>query len=417
MKLSGSLSRAEWARSLPWLCAILATVGCYWAILGLWPVWEAFFLMPSSPGGWFPDMYAVLAASDLYAAGYDPFGDNPLGTKHYYPRSWFALADFGLIRSDAHVLGLLLGGVFLAVSLIWLRPKCYQQAVFTLFCLLSPPLTLGFQRANVDIVLYLMLVATACVLASKREMVRIGVGGLLIMAGTLLKFYPIFGSTAVCWNESGRRRWRVVLVFVVLLGLFGPSLWEDYRRISAMVNLGKMADGYLYSFGANFDPLVSRVAWAGIVYCIAAAWVGWRYLTPRLTAKRSEAEPAGFMLGGCVLLGCFATGNSFAYRLVLVLLMIPWWWRLYRSTERFVRVLAGVSLVFTILLLWRDGVAAAGLRMVRDAGWVDMHNAIVGWHRQVLAAVQWVWCGLVMCLLAGMANQIPVAKEPASGRT
>jgi hypothetical protein len=417
MKYFKSVFWAEGVRALPWLCAILATLGGYWVVMDIWPVWESVFLMPSSPGAWFPDMYAVLAASDLHAAGFDPYGDNPLGAKHLYPRSWFALASIGLDRSDTHVAGLALGGAFLAVSLFWLRPRRYREAVFAVFCLLSPPLTLGFQRANVDNVLYLMLVATACVSVSKREVVRIGVGGVLVMAATLLKFYPIFAAAGAWWNESGRRRWLVIGLYAVLIGVFGVSLWEDYRRISVVVNLGKMADGYLYVFGANFAPLVRPVAFVGLALCGCGAWAGWKWPGLRLPVVAGDVAPAGFVLGGCVLLGCFAIGNSFSYRLVFVLLMIPWWWRLCGSADRSVRFLAGVSLFFTILLLWRDGVAALGLRMMRENGWVDTHNAIVAWHRQVLVAIQWVWCGLVVCLMTAMTRQIPVAKEPVQDRT
>jgi hypothetical protein len=418
MKYFKSVFWTEGVRALPWLCAILATLGGYWVVMDIWPVWEAGFLMPSSPGAWFPDMYAVLAASDLHAAGFDPYGDNPLGTKHLYPRSWFALASLGLDRSDTHVAGLALGGAFLAVSMVWLRPRRYREAVFAVFCLLSPPLTLGFQRANVDNVLYLMLVAAACVLASQRKLVRIGLGGLLIMAATLLKFYPIFAAAGAWWNEAGRGRWRVIGLYAVLIGVFGVSLWEDYRRISVVVNLGKVADGYLYVFGANFDPLVRPVAMVGLALCGCGAWAGWKWPGLRLPpVVAGDVAPAGFVLGGCVLLGCFAMGSSFSYRLVFVLLMIPWWWRLRAAPERATRVLARVSLFFTMLLLWRDGVAALGLNHVRAAGWIELHDYIVGWRRQILVTAQWAWCALVVCLMMAMVRRSRVATATAVDRT
>jgi len=196
--------------------------------------------------------------------------------------------------------------------------------------------------------------------------------------------------------------------------VFGASLWEDYHRITSMVNVGRMA-GHLYSFGANFTPALRWVAISGVIACVAGAWVGWTHVAPRLRVRAYEAEPIGFLLGGCVLLGCFTIGNSFAYRLVFVLLMIPWWWCLRDSQERVVRVVAVVSLAVTLMLLWRDAVLAVSLREMQQSRWADMHRLVVEWHQQVLAAVQWMWCALVVCLMVAMARLIPVAKEATSG--
>jgi hypothetical protein len=410
-------NRREIIGVLPWLSAILATLIGYWLLLGLWSAWETLFLLPTSPGAWFPDIYAVLAASDVNAAGYNPYGSNPLGVRHYYPRSWFMLADLGLTRANAPWLGLLLGGIFLGVSLVWLRPSRYRDAAYVVACLLAPPITLGFQRANVDNILYMLLAGVAIMLTSNRTLVRIGVGVTLIMLATLLKFYPMFGAAAVWWHETKKRRRYVVLLFGVLAGVFGMSLLEDYRQISKMVNLTTIGLGHLYSFGMNFEPVLRGVAWTGVIMCGVAAWGGWRHVAPRLAWRDDEPQPVAFMLGACVLLGCFVVGCSFAYRLVFVLLMIPWWWRLRDSGDRVLRIVAVASLVCTLALFWRDAVVAGGLRGMHREGWVETHNFIVGWHRQALAMVQWGWCALVVCLAMAMARQIPVANKSGLGRT
>jgi hypothetical protein len=393
------------------LC-ITCTLAGYGALLFFWPQWQTFWILPSSSAPWFWDSYVVLAASDLHAAGIDPYGMNPLYIRHVYPRAWLGLANLGLTRDDSLWLGLALGGSFLGAALFWMRPHHYKQAGYVVAVLLAPPLTLGFQRGNSDLVIVLIVGGLLLALLHEKAVIRNGAGLVLLVFATLLKFYPaVIAGVMVCNETRWGRRIRVALLLLVVLGCVSFPLLEDYRRIATYTTLGELGQSGIYSYGADFSAPLLVVAWSGVMICMAGAWAGWAKLANMLPALRRESAPLGFMLGGTVLLGCFFAGSSYSYRLVFVVLMIPWWWQMRDDTKSAgVRKMASAGLILTLLLLWRDAGAALALQKGRHFFGIDFHNAVATYHRPVLALIGWMWCALVTCWLAAMVRKWPLTK-------
>jgi hypothetical protein len=395
-----------------WLAMITATLFAYGALLFFWQQWQTLWMLPTTTAPWFPDAYAVLAASDLHAAGYDPYGANPLLVRHMYPRAWFGLSYLGLNRNDALWLGLALGAAFLGTALIWLKPRNFWEAAYAVAILVSPPITLGFQRGNADMVIALVMGGLVAALRGKSAVVRNGAGLVLLTIATLLKFYPAVTAGVVIWNEmSWRRRLGTALLVFLTLGCIGWPLVADYRRIASTTQLGGLGQNGIYVFGADFSLPLGMVAWVGMAAVATALWAGWSKLAPKLPALSRDSASLGFMVGAILLLGCFFAGNSYAYRLVFVLMMIPWWWRMWtEKTARGLRAMAAAGLILTLLLLWRDAGVALALQYGRDFFGIDFHNAVAIHHRMVLAWIGWMWCGLVACWLIAMVRKLSLAK-------
>jgi hypothetical protein len=113
----------------------------------------------------------------------------------------------------------------------------------------------------------------------------------------------------------------------------------------------------------------------------------------------------GFLFGAVLLLGCFAAGGSYVYRLVFVLLLIPWWWQVREGGQtRLARGLAVAGLVLTPLLFWRDGAVGFLLQWGRDLGSPPFHIWVIKGHRAALCVIEWLWCSAVVGLLAAMAR-------------
>ena len=124
---------------------IFTTLGFY-ALVWWHPHWLSAWGIRLPAGQWFVDTDVLLAASDAHALG----RDEPL----WYSDWWLQLHALGLSRADTLGLGLGLAVVFLLVALLVLRPENLSEAVFCWLVLCSPPVLLGVNRANMDLLIF-----------------------------------------------------------------------------------------------------------------------------------------------------------------------------------------------------------------------------------------------------------------------
>lgn len=370
------------------LVATLVTVG-------VWPVTMAWLGVPLAQGRWFADLYSLLATSDAFALGLDPYQPNPLDplhAPHWYTDWWFWLHDIGLTRSDASWLGLAGNLLFLVATVMLLRPASGGEVLTGWLLVSSPAVLLGINRANPDLVMVALFALTAGMLASPhRSLWLLGPPVIAFLAG--MKFYPLAGCIALVFvRRPGREVVGSLLFMLVVGGLVGASVADDFMRVAPLIEheLGVFTFGggqLLRLLGCPAGAVASATFGLGAVVFATAAW----RCAPAPAAFPGR-EVIAFVLGAAVLLGCFWLGVSYAYRLAFAVLMLPLLWRWRRSADGDRnRGWATVALGLILLLVWLDGLTSLALNLgwsprldatvadvERGAGWL-VHGLAWGW--------------------------------------
>src|SRR5690606_2136536 len=96
---------------------------------------------------------------------------------------------------------------FLAFALFQMRTRTIGEVLWSAAFIISPPIILGFNRGNADLLVFILLSATIPCLIADRPLVRwLAVATILLAAG--LKFYPIAAAFVLLWPQgSERERW------------------------------------------------------------------------------------------------------------------------------------------------------------------------------------------------------------------
>ncbi|MDB6128634.1 MAG: hypothetical protein JWM35_2530, partial [Verrucomicrobia bacterium] len=217
-----------------WLILALVVAG-FFAAFGFWPR-LFYFIGVNHYGAWFLDTFALLASNDAVTRGLDPYAPNPLDyfhRPHVYSHLWLHLRDLGLTRADVTWLGLSIVAAFLLAALARLRPRTWKQLLWyaAIFC--SAPVLLAIERANNDLVIFVLLAPVVACVRSRRQAMWL-VGLLLVTVAALLKYYPAVAAL-VLFNIGDRRELRArVLVFTLVLGLAGLTVARDLAGYGAV---------------------------------------------------------------------------------------------------------------------------------------------------------------------------------------
>lgn len=295
---------------------------------GLWEWLGVYHLKP-----YFADLAAVLAAGQAQVAGRDIYQPNPFdpfNRPHVYGPLWLVTGPLGLTAGDAVWLGALLGLAFLLVAVGLAAPRTPAAAWVTGAILLSPPVLLGLERANNDLVIFLLL-AAAGGLATAGTRLRPALGGALLVLAAALKYYPLVAVPALA-ARPGRLR-VLAAAGVVCGGLFGALWWaqhEDFSRALAIAPRPTTVFAYGFSLlpfgwehlaGHRVALLVGFALGAGLA--LALLWPRRRALWTLLPLHGGRAFCA--VAGGGAWLLCYFANTNYPYRAVLLLLVVPCW--------------------------------------------------------------------------------------------
>jgi hypothetical protein len=326
--------KAAFARRLLRGCAVVGVFAALvlwanqdmarWGWLGVFPIMQQVF----------SDMGALLAGGEAVAAGVDPFlAPNPFefyGRPHVYGPGWLTSGVLGLGVADAGWLGWMTVGCFLAgaVSLFSLRRR--RDVVIAVVCLASPPVMLGLNRANNDLLIFIMALGGAW-LAGRKEKVCGWAATVLLVVATLLKFYPAVMLIAVA-TLPGRLSSAAVKfgVAVVALGVAVVTQADLYIAALQVMPVSQTIHAYDARYAttlawAVFKYYDSAMWWgffAGGGAGLLAMWAGWKMWGGFLPTRGRWA----FLLVGAAAAwaGCMAAGPSYAYRAVWLLPAVAW---------------------------------------------------------------------------------------------
>lgn len=360
------------------------------------------------PSVWFLDSYAILAANDARALGHDVYAPNPLdyfSRPHVYSHWWLALGKLGLTRADNGWIGLALGLAFFLTAVSRLRPREPREVLWYLLVVCASSTLLAVDRANNDLVVFLLLAPVVpCLLAASRWM-RFG-AVLLIAVAVGLKFYPAAAALLLLVGVDRREVWARLSVAVLALLAVGWNVAPDLERMGRMT---PKAEG-LMTFGAVklVEPLGVTGVWAlglcgGLAILIVLAFWRSAWLARWEIPADSRADWLSFILGAALLAGCFFAGTNYAYRWVFTIWLAPTLWRLPRDQRVpvAVRRFAAATAVLCGYALWVDPLASGVLNSL-----VGRYPAetIVLWADRFLLVEQPVIWALFACLLGFLTH-------------
>ncbi len=392
----------------------LVVVGVAVAYVGFFALRrEAFFpLGVHTFGPWFLDTFAILASNDAAAGGLNVHAPNPLDPfqrPHVYSQWWLYLGGLGLTRADTPWVGMGLVLAFLGVALARLRPREPREILWCLVVLCAPSTLLAIERANNDLVIFLLLAPVVPCLLAARAWVRLLPVGLIALAAGL-KFYPAAAGLLLLAGDDRRNTIRRLVVAVALLVAVALSVADDLARVG---RLSPAPEG-LMTFGAAH--LLSRVGLSGgaalaVVFAFGAtvfiAW--WRSTLLRgwTVAPAARAEWLGFVLGSALLTGCFCTSTNFAYRWIFAIWLAPFLWRTMRDAAEpaGVRRLATATAALLMVMLWADPMA--GVVLNASIGWQSTAT-IVAWADHFFIIGQpfaWAFFACLMGFLTAFLRQ------------
>jgi len=380
---------------------------------------HAFTVLMDALGGYdkdlpFMDLQSDLAGMECYRRGIDVYVTNPcdvLGRVYNYSPIWLLGGYLHLDTGAMFVAGVGVDLVFLA-SLGLLPPaRTWRATLLVVAATLSNSVVLAVELANADVIMFVLLLL-AGLAALRPSAIRFGAYPLIVSAA-MLKFYPVV-AMIIALRERPDRALVIVLVALLSLLLFAWLGWTDIMRALHMLPGG--LDFYMigarslpYGLQSLYPTVYARLplssgvlqAILGIIAVGMAIAIARSRELAGAVAQLTEAERVFLLLGGIVMVGCFFAGQSFRYRAVFLLFVLPattalWFGQYGRFTTRLfaiasmgvVFVMWGYYLARSVLLLadMLPGPGAVGA-LIKAAFWIGRELA-------------WWW--VITVLLAGV---------------
>jgi hypothetical protein len=392
---------------------VLGCIAFYLSLIaGLRAVWDLdiwpWLGVPARPG-LFVDARNVAAAVECSRLGHDPLVDNPcdpLGRAMFYPRVWLALRWTGLEQRHTLLFGVAIVAVFVLVLLLLLARLSFAEGLVVAAAVCSPAVMFAVERANMDLVIFSGLALVAVVWRRGSAMAQYAAVGLVLLMA-VAKLYPAIALLAFL---AARRR-RVAgagIGALVAFVAYVVATRDDVATISRTATQGQY-----YSYGARI--LLGRLyhgvvgdewsgnralAQAGVLLAALVLGLGlllWvrrhSHRSPRDVPMPESSDLIAFRMGALIYIGTFVVGNSYDYRLVFLLLVLPGLlrWRVNDVAERPAN-LARATVAVVVLALW-IGALSEQLRL-----WDEL--------------VSWTLAGMLLVLLVRSAPSIAEVLRP-----
>ncbi len=360
---------------LAYRLAIPLGVLCLYAIMaGLWLsgahslYFGALRLIGVEPFSFpFLDTHAVLAAAECAQQGIEVYLSNPcdaLGRPHAYSPLWLAIVPGSLGTSATGWAGASLDLLFLFSLAVVLRPRTVRQLLILAAAVVSPMTIYALERANNDLVIFLLVICGAMLFTFPRPY-RLFSYGLFVAAG-LLKYYPL--ALLVLAAREGRRDGLVIAAAAILaLVFFAVAFYPELSLAAASIPAA--ASYFTDAFSARNLPFgfaealgkgVARTLIAGsLLAALSGVAIARMLRTVRLLGREqldwASREAQFLVIGGLLVAACFFAGQNIGYRGILLLPVLSGLVCLHRSVEdREVRRFCGQMIAAALFVMWEE---------------------------------------------------------------
>ena len=297
--------------------------------------------------GPFTDWYWIPSAIRCWSSGVDVYVANTCyrydGTLGYnYSPTWLRLTFLQAGEAWTNLAGFVMAALFLGSLALLPPPRSVWGQCVMVMALTSTATFLAIERANVDIIMFLLL--TAGVLLTRFVTLVRYVGYILFTIAGLLKFYP-FVAFVLATRERPRVFWLLaatnLAILAIFLAVFRPELSVMAKQLpgTSHYTLQFAASNLPHGIGETLRRLLSASHGSDTAAVTGEAAVRW--LTPTfglfalgaaiaisrsldlVRAASSIRMPDFLIVGAAVIVACFFAGQNVIYRAIFLLLVLP----------------------------------------------------------------------------------------------
>jgi hypothetical protein len=360
----------------------------------------------------FVDTSALLAAWECTRLGLDVITVSPCDVLHRpfeYSPLWMAVSAIPLDAGDTIAVGWGLDLVFLLSLALLPPPQRLPEFFLVLAATLSTTVVFAVERANADLLMFLLALATG-LLTQYRLFIRL-FGYCLGLAGALLKYYPLL-ILVVSLRERPPVFRLIATVVLGSLTLFFVEYHVEIARGLAQIPRGSYNTEFFSAQNLPFllgevigqsasSSIIGRIAAGGVFAVLTGSCVAllcrllrWIELYAAL-ALLPHPERTLLVIGSAVIAGCFFAGPNIAYRGVFLLLVLPGLLAISRGSARGLRALGlGISFMI-VLLMWGEcfrlalwsSAAIVPFWLLRELCWWGLVGVLLGVLADLLASV------------------------------
>ena len=159
----------------------LKALQTYKLSLALFILWALYLLTLNKFGLWayvgvphmetlFGDLHAILSAIECHNRGANVFASNScdvLSRIHVYGSLWLRLGALGVGPANLFFIGLITNFIFMVLAVYFVKPTTWGEFAKSCLVLFSSAVTLGVERANNDLIIFILLALSAILFAMK----------------------------------------------------------------------------------------------------------------------------------------------------------------------------------------------------------------------------------------------------------
>lgn len=394
---------------------IILVFSAYWLLYVLAPNVYLSFLRGLEPAIWpypFLDLESVLTAIDCARQGVDVTLPNACmsGGLFQYSPLLLKTAALPLHASQRVPLGLSLDGLFLLSFFALPHPQRWSEFWALLLAGVSTSTLFAVERANLDVLLYLLSFGAALLLLRGGRVRIAGYGVILLAAG--IKFYPA-SLMALALRESAGKFFTLAAISLLATLLLVVGYHDELERVVTQLphgmafantfSAGRLPEGVAWFVGrgdpnAGAGPALRIMLLALLIgYAVFRVWNCVPFLMPGMR-RLAEKERILLVAGALLTLFCFFLAQNIYYREIFLIPTLPGWFALQRdATDPALKTCARLTAGAVVAVLW-IGFFRYGIRdPLRNALGIDV--AMDFWFG-VWLLYEAIWWWLVSTLIA-----------------
>ena len=309
----------------------------------------------------FADWTVIVNANLCLEKGFDVFIKNPCdpwGRKHVYGEILLYLPFIDVLKKFyLFYFPIIMNFLFIYIFISFFNYKKSLKNYTFFFFVLSAPFLLAVERANNDILIFLIIF-----LASKYRSLL--TSHILILLGALSKFYPVcFGIIFLFKKEI-----KKILINLLLLSLFiSIFIFFQFESLIKIFNTQtQFSAGNVYAFSfqsliktIGYFQLVEDLKWLKTFFIIGFLLIPFlsiiylfafknnRFFTEIFTNNIFENRI--YIISSITLISCYFIFENYFYREIFFLGLIPWLLR-YEDQESNIKDFCYYFILFKFLL-------------------------------------------------------------------
>jgi hypothetical protein len=325
-----------------YFAVIVTLAGCV-VYFGWVRTWSSLYLPAMYPP--FADMRMIQGAVISVEHGYDPrianLGD-PWGRSFDYPMLWVAIGKALNFTDERWFM------TICAISVLCFIVLCailiFRYPSFGLLAsLVSTSTLLGVERGNIDLLVFCLLACTILWIPRRWSLIPLSLA-------TLLKLYPVFALSALFI----RRQFLLFAASLAAAFMIFAYLWDQLAYI------GSWPVGCEIYYGIpGVSRCFARFGWPSWQFAVLFAAIGLAILALACSFSRSDAvrpkQDVTFdlmLVGAAIYVGTFMFAGNVDYRLIFLILCIPFLQSRPFPYARAVMVVMVAAMNAVLLISW-----------------------------------------------------------------